>query len=48
VEAVCEGPEAGVEAMVEWCRTGPRGAQVTDVEAIEEDPEGLQGFDVRH
>jgi hypothetical protein len=24
------------------------GAQVTDVEAIEEDPEGLQGFDVRH
>jgi acylphosphatase len=48
VEAVFEGPETEVEAMVEWCRTGPRGAHVTDVEAIEEDPEGIQGFDVRH
>ena len=48
VEAVFEGPEPDVEAMVEWCRQGPRGASVTDVEAIQEDPEGLQGFDVRH
>jgi acylphosphatase len=47
VEAVFEGPEPDVEAMVEWCSTGPRGATVTDVEAIEEDPEGIQGFDVR-
>jgi acylphosphatase len=48
VEAVFEGPEEGVEAMVEWCRRGPRGAQVTDVESITEDPEGLHGFEVRH
>jgi acylphosphatase len=48
VEAVFEGPEDAVEALVEWCRHGPRGAEVTDVEAIVEDPEGLQGFDVRH
>ena len=47
VEAVFEGPEPDVEAMVEWCRKGPRGASVTDVEAIEEAPEGIQGFDVR-
>jgi acylphosphatase len=48
VEAVFEGPEPEVEAMVDWCRAGPRGAEVTDVEALAEDPEGLQGFDVRH
>ncbi|HYZ11453.1 MAG TPA: acylphosphatase [Actinomycetota bacterium] len=48
VEAVFEGQQDAVEGMVEWCRTGPRGAEVTDVEAIEESPEGLQGFDVRH
>ncbi|MGH2654577.1 MAG: acylphosphatase [Actinomycetota bacterium] len=48
VEAVFEGPEDAVEAMVAWCREGPRGAEVTDVEAIAEDPEGLEGFDVRH
>jgi acylphosphatase len=48
VEAVFEGPERDVEAMVDWCRTGPRGAEVTEVEALAEDPEGLQGFDVHH
>ena len=48
VEAVFEGPEEGVEAMVEWCRRGPLGAQVTDVESITEVPEGLHGFEVRH
>lgn len=47
VEAVFEGPEDAVEALVEWCRRGPRGAEVTDVEALAEDPEGLEGFDVR-
>jgi len=48
VEAVFEGPEDAVEAMVAWCREGPRGAEVTDVEAIAQDPEGVEGFDVRH
>jgi acylphosphatase len=48
VEAVFEGPEQEVEAMVDWCRTGPRGAEVTEVEALAEDPEGLRGFDVSH
>ncbi|HEX5948110.1 MAG TPA: acylphosphatase [Actinomycetota bacterium] len=47
VEAVFEGPEEAVEAMVDWCREGPRGAEVTDVESIAEDPEGLNGFEVR-
>jgi acylphosphatase len=48
VEAVFEGPREVVEPMVEWCRSGPRGAEVTEVEVVEEKPEGLHGFDVRH
>jgi acylphosphatase len=47
VEAVFEGPEETVEQMVEWCRSGPRWAEVVDVEASREEPEGLEGFEVR-
>jgi len=32
VEAVFEGAEADVKALVDFCRTGPRGAQITNVE----------------
>jgi len=48
VETVLEGPDEAVESMVDWCRRGPRGAEVTDVEVIAEEPEGLEGFEVRH
>jgi acylphosphatase len=46
VEAVFEGAEAAVDAMVEWCREGPRHARVSDVEVVREEPEGLSGFDM--
>ena len=36
-----------VEAMVGLSRRGPRSADVHDVEASDEEPEGLEGFDVR-
>jgi acylphosphatase len=43
VEAVFEGDSERVESMVEWCRRGPRGAQVDDVEvdwgALQGEPE---------
>ena len=48
VEAVFEGPQEAVEELVEWCRRGPRGAEVTEIEVDTEEPEGLEGFDVRH
>ncbi|MGA2523202.1 MAG: acylphosphatase [Candidatus Bathyarchaeia archaeon] len=32
VEAVFEGEEVDVNALVDFCRNGPRGAQVTNVE----------------
>lgn len=47
VEAVFEGAPAEVEALVAFCRRGPRGARVESAEVTEEQPEGLAGFDVR-
>jgi acylphosphatase len=46
-ETVFEGPQDAVDALVEWCRRGPRGADVQEVEVSEEDPEGLDAFEVR-
>ena len=42
-----EGEERDVEAMVDWCRTGPRRAQVESVHVTEVEPEGLSDFEVR-
>ena len=48
VEAVFEGPAEAVEAMVEWCRSGPPRATVEDMDvSVDEDPDGLDGFEVR-
>lgn len=47
VEAVFEGPKPAVESMLEWVRTGPRGAAVSSVDVSWEDPEGERGFRVR-
>jgi acylphosphatase len=47
VEAVFEGAEDAVAELVEWCRSGPSRADVRDVEVVEEEPEGLDGFTVR-
>jgi acylphosphatase len=47
VEAVFEGRPEDVERLVEFARTGPRQAEVEDVEISEERPEGLTGFAIR-
>jgi acylphosphatase len=47
VEAVFEGPADRVESLVDWCRRGPAGAQVDDVQIVEEQPLGEVGFQVR-
>jgi acylphosphatase len=47
VEAVFEGADAAVEALVEWCRQGPPHAHVSGVEVSDEEPEGLSRFGVR-
>lgn len=47
VEAVFEGTSEDVDALVAACRRGPGQADVTQVEVTEEDPEGVEGFEVR-
>jgi acylphosphatase len=47
VEAVFEGDADAVQALVDWSRRGPRGADVDSVDESREDPEGLSGFEIR-
>ncbi|ESP88612.1 acylphosphatase [Candidatus Halobonum tyrrellensis] len=47
VEAVFEGPDDAVEAMVEWCHTGSPAATVEGVDVEYGDLEGEEGFSVR-
>ncbi|MEZ0448280.1 acylphosphatase [Cellulomonas sp. ICMP 17802] len=46
VEAVLEGADEAVDALVAWCRSGPGGAGVSGVEVTTEEPEGLTGFTI--
>jgi acylphosphatase len=47
VEAVFEGAPTDVEALVQLARRGPGHADVERLDVHEEEPEGLDGFDVR-
>jgi acylphosphatase len=47
VEAVFEGPDDAVDEMLAWCRQGPDQADVREVDVRDEDPEGLDSFEVR-
>lgn len=47
VEAVFEGDADAVQALVDWCGRGPRGADVDSVDEKTEEPEGVSGFEIR-
>jgi acylphosphatase len=47
VEAVLQGPEEAVAAMLDLCRQGPPDAHVTRVEVIGEGVGAFRGFEVR-
>jgi acylphosphatase len=47
VEAVFEGAKDRVESMVAWCRRGPSGASVEDLDVRWEDPAGDTGFSIQ-
>jgi len=47
VEAWFEGTPTAVDAMIAWCRVGPRWADVTDVSVAEWVPEGRRSFSIR-
>lgn len=44
VEAVFEGSQPDVDAVVSWMRQGPRLARVETADVTVEQPEGLSGF----
>ncbi len=47
VEGTFEGGEQAIEAMVEFVREGPGMAEVSDLELTDEEPLGLEGFEIR-
>jgi acylphosphatase len=47
VEAMFEGEVEAVDGMVGYCRRGPRGAHVSDVQVVSETPAGRAGFGSR-
>lgn len=47
VEVVVQGSAGAVERLTEWCRTGPSGARVDDLQVHEESPaEDVRDFHV--
>jgi len=48
VEAVFEGDREDVERMVDWCRRGPAPAKVENVREKDEQPVGLEGFEIKY
>jgi acylphosphatase len=48
VEALLQGPEPEVQAMIAWCRHGPADAEVAGVDvSYEEAKDDLAGFRIR-
>lgn len=43
-----EGEDDAVDALVDWCRSGPSTARVRDVAVREASPSGAAGFEIRH
>jgi acylphosphatase len=47
VEAAFEGPSAAVDALVDWCRTGPSWAQVQSIDVTDDAARGETTFVIR-
>ena len=48
VEVVTEGAKAQIEELIAWCRQGPTGARVTEIDVRWETPENtFHGFVIR-
>lgn len=49
VEAVFEGDEGKIKAMISWCRGGPTGARVDDLKVeYNSDLRGFDSFEIRY
>lgn len=42
-----EGEEEGIHKFIAWCNTGPRLADVTEVQSEEQEPKGYQTFEIK-
>ena len=48
VEVLAEGDRQRLQQLVDWCRAGPRGAEVTDVQVSWSEAQGrFDDFDIR-
>jgi acylphosphatase len=47
VEAALEGAPSAVDALVAYCRRGPRFAEVRELSVTDEPPEGARDFAIR-
>ena len=47
VEAVFEGEPEMIKQMLNWCDQGSPASQVDKVERLEEEPEGLERFEIK-
>ncbi len=49
VELVAEGPHDKIEELLKWCKQGPPGARVTNIEVEMEEPSrDFTGFSIRY
>lgn len=49
VEVVCEGEKNDVENLINWCRQGPKEANVSDINvSYEESTNKFSSFDIRY
>lgn len=46
MEALFEGPKGAVDQAVSFCADGPEKAQISRLDEIEEEPQGIAGFRV--
>lgn len=47
VHICAEGVEENINQFIEWCYTGPRWAEVSEVAAEEQEVTGYQTFEIR-
>ncbi len=47
VEAIFEGEPGVIEAMCDWCCSGPEQARVEHIDITDEEPQGDTSFEVR-
>ena len=47
VLAMAEGEEEKVHLFIEWCNMGPRRAEVLEVHAEEQEPQGYHTFEIK-